>query len=100
MFCMVFQSRARLWTSHPGLAAILPVQQAIYQGPLNHLHPGTECIQVQMLQSCNPFGVISLPCVGVVSQWEGDIDFPTPARALHFYFALEPTDYIAVHEWK
>lgn len=68
MFCMVFQSRARLWTSHPGLAAILPIQQVIYQGPLNHLHPGTECIPVQMLQSCNPFGVFSLPCVGMVSQ--------------------------------
>lgn len=31
---------------------------------------------------------------------EGDIDFLTPARALHFYFALEPTDYVAGHEWK
>jgi len=34
------------------------------------------------------------------SQWEGDIDFPTPAGALHSPFALEPTDYVAGQEWK
>lgn len=44
--------------------------------------------------------VISPLWIGVASQWEGDIDFPTPVGAPHLHFALEPTNYIADPEWK